>query len=75
MKVTTGETKRMWRHRCLSTWRGAVVLAVCTLGVRVSLACAPARHYQVAIFTAGLTDNLVVEGLQEGLAHLGYVEG
>jgi len=61
--------------RCLKSWCGAVVLAVCVFFVRVSLAGAPARHYQVAVFTAGLTASAVVEGLQEGLARLGYVAG
>ena len=62
-------------HRCLSAWFGAVVLAVSILCVSISLAGAPARHYQVAVFTNGLTASPVLEGLQEGLAQLGYVEG
>ena len=62
-------------YRCLSAWCGAVVLTVSTLCVSISLAGAPARHYQVAVFTNGLTASPVLEGLQEGLAQLGYVEG
>jgi len=33
------------------------------------------RPYQITIFTIGLAEQLVVEGLREGLAQLGYVEG
>ena len=65
----------MQQNRVLKLWFVVVILAVSALWGGVSLAGASARHYQVAVFTAGLTDNLVVEGLQEGLAQLGYVEG
>src|SRR5258706_4340327 len=53
----------------------AMVLVTCVHCVSVVLAGAPARLYQVAVFTAGLTDSLVVEGLQEGLTQLGYIDG
>src|SRR5437773_1334509 len=45
------ETKCMRRNRGLSSWCGAVVLAVSALCVGVTLAGAQARHYQVAILT------------------------
>jgi len=64
------------RHsKYLRSWFGAVVLSVAALCPGVALADAPARHYQVAVFTNGLTASPVLEGLQEGLAQLGYVEG
>src|SRR5262245_14662217 len=69
------ETQRMRRHRRLRSWFGVVVLAVAVLGVGVSLAGAQARHYRVAVFTPNLSFTPVLEGLQEGLVQLGYVEG
>jgi hypothetical protein len=63
------------RNRLLRSWCAAVVLAVLALCVRAALAGDQARHYQVAVFTNGLTARPVLEGLQEGLAQLGYVEG
>jgi putative tryptophan/tyrosine transport system substrate-binding protein len=65
----------MRRNRCLSSWFGVVVLAVSALCIGVTLAGAQARQYQVAIFTPGLSFSPVLEGLQEGLAQLGYVDG
>ena len=65
----------MRRNRFLRLWFAAVVLAVLALCVSVVLAGDQARHYQVAVFTNGLTASPVLEGLQEGLAQLGYVEG
>ena len=67
--------KRMRHSRYLRSWFGAVVLSVSAFCTGVALADAPARHYQVAIFTNGLTASPVLEGLQEGLAQLGYVAG
>jgi putative tryptophan/tyrosine transport system substrate-binding protein len=68
-------TKCMRRHRCLSAWFGAVVLAVWPLLVSVSLADAPGRHYRVAVLTPGLVFSPALEGLREGFAQLGYHEG
>jgi len=65
----------MQRNRLLRSWFVAVILAVWTLCVSISLADTPARHFQVAVFTNGLTASPVLEGLQEGLAQLGYVAG
>ena len=65
----------MRRNRFLRSWFAAVVLAVLALCVSAALAGDQARHYQVAVFTNGLTASPVLEGLQEGLAQLGYVEG
>ncbi len=67
--------KRMRHNRYLRSWFGVVVLSVSAFCVGVALADAPARHYQVAVFTNGLTASPVLEGLQEGLAQLGYVAG
>jgi putative ABC transport system substrate-binding protein len=75
MKEIQMEMKHMQQTRFLSSWSGAVLLTVWALCVGVSLADAPVRHYQVAVFTSGLTISPVLEGLQEGLAQLGYVEG
>jgi hypothetical protein len=61
----------MRRNKFLRSWLAAVVLAVLALGVSVGLARDQARHYQVAVFTNGLTASPVLEGLQEGLAQLG----
>src|SRR6266853_6916193 len=69
------EMKRMRQSRFLSSWFGVVLLTVWALCLGVALADAPVRHYQVAVFTNGLTASPVLEGLQEGLAQLGYVEG
>ena len=69
------ETKRIRPYRCLRAWCGAVVLAVSALGVGVSLAWAPARHYQVAVLTPGLAFSPALEGLREGFTQLGYHEG
>jgi putative ABC transport system substrate-binding protein len=65
----------MRQNRFLSSWSGAVLLTVLALCVGVSLAGAQPRQYRVAVFTNGLTASPVLEGLQEGLAQLGYVEG
>ena len=65
----------MRQHRFLRSWLGAVLLSALALCVGVSRADAPRRHYQVAVFTTGLTASPVLAGLQEGLAQLGYVEG
>src|SRR2546427_2405335 len=67
--------KRMRHSRYLRSGFGAVVLSVSAFCIGVALADAPARHYQVAVFTNGLTASPVLAGLQEGLAQLGYVEG
>jgi putative tryptophan/tyrosine transport system substrate-binding protein len=75
MKRTKRKTKSMRRNRFLRSWFAAVVLAGLALCVSVVLAGDQARHYQVAVFTNGLTASPVLEGLQEGLAQLGYVEG
>ena len=69
------DTKRLRWKRGLRSWCGAGVLAVWTLWSSASLAGAPVRPYQITIFTIGLAEQLVVEGLREGLAQLGYVEG
>jgi putative ABC transport system substrate-binding protein len=69
------ETKRVRRKRFLSLWSRAVVLAFSTLCVGVSLVGAQPRHYRVAVLTPGLSYTPVLEGLQEGLAQLGYVAG
>jgi len=69
------EMKCIRRHRCLSAWSRAVVLAVSTLCVGISLAGAQPRQYQVAVLTSGLSFTPVLEGLQEGLERLGYVPG
>jgi putative tryptophan/tyrosine transport system substrate-binding protein len=75
MQRTKRKTKSMRRNRFLRLWFAAVVLAVLALCVSVVLAGDQAHHYQVAVFTNGLTASPVLEGLQEGLAQLGYVEG
>jgi putative tryptophan/tyrosine transport system substrate-binding protein len=75
MQRTKRKTKSMRRNRFLRLWFAAVVLAVLALCVSVVLAGDQARHYQVAVFTNGLTASPVLEGLQEGLAQLGYVAG
>src|SRR6266498_2361496 len=67
--------QRMQRNRLLRSWFVAVILAVWTLCVSISLADTPARHFQVTVFSNGLTASPVLEGLQEGLAQLGYVAG
>src|SRR5712691_4549539 len=59
----------------LRSWCGVVVLVVLTLCIGVALAGDQARHYRVAVLTPGLSFVPVLEGLQEGLAQLGYVEG
>jgi putative ABC transport system substrate-binding protein len=69
------ETKHMWRNRCLISWFSVVVLAVSTLCVGVALVVAQTRQYQVAVFTPGLSFSPVLDGIREGLAQLGYVEG
>ncbi len=65
----------MRRKRFLSLWSRAVVLAVATLCVGVALVGAQPRQYRVAVLTPGLSYTPVLEGLQEGLAQLGYVAG
>src|SRR5262252_6531259 len=65
----------MRQHRLLRSWLGAVLLSALALCVGVSRADAPGRHYQVAVFTTGLTASPVLAGLQERLAQLGYVAG
>jgi len=75
MKKTTMKTKNMQQKSFLISWFTAVVLAVTTVCVHVSLARAPARHYHVAVLTLGGPYNLALEGLREGLAQLGYHEG
>jgi putative tryptophan/tyrosine transport system substrate-binding protein len=75
MERTKRKTHSMRRNKFLRSWFAAVVLAVLALCVSVVLAGDQARHYQVAVFTNGLTASPVLEGLQEGLAQLGYVEG
>ncbi len=62
-------------NRFLRLWFAAVVLAVSTLCVNVSLAGTSARHYRVAVLTLGGPYYLALEGLREGLAQLGYHEG
>src|SRR5215475_13685459 len=69
------EMQRMQRNRFLRSWCMTVMLVVWSFCVSVLLAAPPARHYQVAVFTNGLTASPVLEGLQEGLVQLGYVEG
>ena len=69
------ETKYTQRHRCLRAWSEGVLLTALVLCAGVALADTPARHYQVAVFTNGLTATPVMQGLKEGLAQLGYVEG
>src|SRR5215470_3989342 len=69
------ETKHMRQNRFLRRRFGVVVLIVLSSCIGVALADAPARHYQVTVFTNGLAASPVLEGLQEGLAQLGYVEG
>src|SRR5712691_8441220 len=59
----------------LRSWCGVVVLVVLTLCIGVALAGDQARHYRVAVLTPGLSFVPVLEGLQEGLAQLGYVPG
>ena len=65
----------MWRYRDLMSWCGIVALVVLILSVDIARAGGQARLYRVAVFTNGLTASPVLEGLQEGLAQLGYVEG
>ena len=69
------ETQRMRWRKFLSLWSRAVVLAVATLCVGVALVGAQPRQYRVAVLTPGLSFTSVLEGLQEGLAQLGYVQG
>ena len=65
----------MRRKRFLSLWSRAVLLAVSTLCVGIALVGAQPRQYRVAVLTPGLSYTPVLEGLQEGLAQLGYVAG
>jgi putative tryptophan/tyrosine transport system substrate-binding protein len=65
----------MRQSRYVRSWCGAVLLAVSALCIGVALAGVQPRQYRVAVFTNGLTAGPVLEGLQEGLAQLGYVEG
>ena len=69
------ETKHLRRHRYLLSWFGVVMLAVSTLWVGVAPVLAPTHQYQIAVFTPGLSFTPVLDGLREGLAQLGYVEG
>jgi len=69
------EMKHMRQNRLFSAWSVAVLLAVLALYVDIALAGEPARHYQVAVLTPGLSYSLVLKGFQDELAQLGYVEG
>src|ERR1051326_6317104 len=69
------ELERMQRYRGLMAWYGSVVLIIFTLCSGVARAGDRARQYRVAVFTNGLSASPVLEGLQEGLAQLGYVAG
>src|SRR5438067_2273685 len=72
---TKMEMEHMLRYRDLMAWCGIVVLIFLTLCIDIALAGDQAHQYRVAVFTNGLTASPVLEGLQEGLAQLGYVEG
>jgi len=65
----------MRRYRSLMSWCGVLVLGGLTLFIGVALAGDQARQYRVAVLTPGLSFVPVLEGLQEGLAQLGYVPG
>jgi putative ABC transport system substrate-binding protein len=69
------ELERMQRYGDLMTWCGIIVLSIVALCTGVALAGDPARPYRVAVFTNGLSARPVLEGLQEGLAQLGYMAG
>lgn len=56
-------------------WCIAMLFGAVALGSGVPLAGAQPRHYQVAVFTPGLSFDPVLGGLREGLARLHYVEG
>ena len=64
---------RWYRSRML--WYGLIVLGGLTLCIGVALAGDHARQYRVAVLTPGLSFVPVLEGLQEGLAQMGYVPG
>jgi len=65
----------MRRHRVLRPSFAAIVLAVSVICASVALAGTSARQYRVAVLTPGLSFVPVLEGLQEGLAQMGYVPG
>ena len=65
----------MRRYRSLMSWCGVIVQGVLTLCIGVALAGDHVRQYRVAVLTPGLSFVPVLEGLQEGLAQLGYVPG
>src|SRR6266436_1190583 len=65
----------MRRYRSLMSWCGVIVLGGLTLCIGVALAGDHARQYRVAVLTPGLSFVPVLEGLQEGLAQMGYVPG
>ena len=65
----------MRQSRFLSSWFGAVLLTVWALCVGVALAGGPGAPLPGGRLHHGLTASPVLEGLQEGLAQLGYVEG
>src|SRR5712691_8594685 len=69
------EMERVRRYRSLMSWCGVIVLGGLTLFIGVALAGDQARQYRVAVLTPGLSFVPVLEGLQEGLAQLGYVPG
>src|SRR5215467_3961550 len=67
--------KHMRQNRLFTAWFEAVLLAILALGVDVALAGEPVRHYRVAVLTPGLSYSLVLQGFQDELTKLGYVEG
>src|SRR5215467_3762552 len=62
-------------YRSPMAWCGIIVLVGLIFFIDVALAGDPARQYRVAVLTPGLSFVPVLEGLQEGLARLGYVPG
>lgn len=69
------EMEHMRQYGFWRLWCGVVILVVLTLCSGVALAEDQARHYRVSILTPGLSFLPVLEGLQEGLARLGYMPG
>jgi putative ABC transport system substrate-binding protein len=64
----------MTRQGRLRPWFGVPLLAVCVLLVGGFPVAAQTPHYRVAVLTFSSAFNMTIEGIQEGLAQLGYHE-
>ena len=63
------------RHGYHKAMVGIVLLASCLLFVGAPCIGSQSTGYRIAVLTTGLSSSLVLEGLREGLAQLGYHEG